>query len=153
MPIQVSAKPANTISQALAYRSLATETFSVTPNFRKSENSTALTNFCPKCQAFLGLAARKSAEIYCRKCHYKIEHNNNRVLKKKINPSRANCSEIAVVDKQISKLRTFPVVHAICSECNNDKSETWIMAFGSEGTTGITFLRCTLCGHTWREAE
>jgi DNA-directed RNA polymerase subunit M/transcription elongation factor TFIIS len=114
---------------------------------------TFVTSFCPKCEALLELAHGKSAEVYCRKCKYRAKVQQKRVLERKIDASNNIRREIAVLDSEDSKLRTFPVVHAICSECNNDASETWTVAIGSEGTTGVTFLRCAACGHTRREAE
>ena len=113
---------------------------------------TLVMSFCPKCGALLELVHGKSAIIYCRKCKYRAKIEKTRVWEKKIKASDRVRREIAVLDHD-SNLRTFPVVHAICSECNNDTSETWMMAIGSEGTTGVTFLRCTCCGHTRREAE
>ena len=114
---------------------------------------TFVTSFCPKCEALLELAHGKSAEVYCRKCKYRAKVQQKRVLERKIDASNNIRREIAVLESEDSKLRTFPVVHAICSECNNDASETWTVAIGSEGTTGVTFLRCAACGHTRREAE
>lgn len=124
-----------------------------TTKAEKARQRTFLMNFCPNCQAVLELVHGKSVETHCRKCHYKAKFVNNRILERKIDPSAAYRSEIAVVDRQESRLRTYPVIRSICSECNNDTSETWTMAIGSDGTTGITFLRCTACGYTRREAE
>jgi DNA-directed RNA polymerase subunit M/transcription elongation factor TFIIS len=122
-------------------------------NEELASHHTFVTSFCPKCEALLELAHGKSAEVYCRKCKYRAKVQQKRVLERKIDASNNIRKEIAVLDSEESKLRTFPVVHAICSECNNDVSETWTMAIGSEGTAGVTFLRCTVCGHTRREAE
>jgi len=110
-------------------------------------------SFCPKCEALLELVHGKSAEMYCRKCKYRAKLAQNRVREKKLGASASFRREIAVLDLEDSKLRTFPVVPDICPECNNVTCETWTMAIGSEGTTGVTFLRCTACGHTRREAE
>ena len=119
----------------------------------ESADQTFVMSFCPKCEALLELVRGKSTEIYCRKCKYRAKLERNRVLGTKIDVPDSARREIAVLDLKDSTLRTFPAVHAICSECNNDTSETWTMAIGSEGTGGVTFLRCTACGHTRREAE
>ena len=125
----------------------------VPENEELASHHTFVTSFCPKCEALLELAHGKSAEVICRKCKYRAKVQQKRVLERKIDASNNIRREIAVLDSEDSKLRTFPVIHAICSECNNDVSETWTMAIGSERTTGVTFLRCTACGHTRREAE
>lgn len=153
IPIQLSREHPTIQLQPLVLTHDSIENSAETPKAEVTQQRTFLMNFCPNCQAVLELVHGKSVEIHCRKCHYKAKLSNTRILERKIDPSVANRLEIAVVDKQESKLRTFPVVHVICSECNNDTSETWTMAIGSEGTTGVTFLRCTACGYTRREAE
>jgi DNA-directed RNA polymerase subunit M/transcription elongation factor TFIIS len=75
------------------------------------------------------------------------------LLEKKIHPNKHIHGEIAVLNHKEANLRTLPVVSAVCSVCQNRTSETWTMAIGSEGTSAVTFLRCTACGHTRREAE
>jgi len=135
-----------------ANRSLPT-VLAVPESIELTSHHTFVTSFCPKCEALLELAHGKSAEVYCRKCKYRAKVQQKRVLERKIDASNKIRREIAVLDSEDSKLRTFPVVRAICSECNNDLSETWTLAIGSEGTTGVTFLRCTVCRHTRREAE
>lgn len=122
-------------------------------NEENAGHHTFVMTFCPKCEALLELVHGKSSEMYCRKCKYCAKVQQMRVREKRIKPSNIIPKEIAVLDLKNSLLRTFPAVHAICPECNNDTSETWTMAIGSEGTTGVTFLRCTACGHTRREAE
>jgi DNA-directed RNA polymerase subunit M len=109
--------------------------------------------FCPKCGALLEVVPGKSAELHCRKCKYNTKATQRRISEKKISVANSIHREIAVLDVENSNLRIFPVVHAVCSECRNSTSETWTLAIGSEGTTGVTFLRCTNCGHTRREAE
>jgi DNA-directed RNA polymerase subunit M/transcription elongation factor TFIIS len=114
---------------------------------------TFVMSFCPKCEALLEFIPGKSAEVICRKCKFTTMIQKMRVGEKKINAVNCIRKEIAVLDLEDTTLRTFPIVHTICSECNNGVSETWTMAIGSEGTAGVTFLRCTACGHTRREAE
>jgi len=151
--IQLSTEQSTTPIQPFALTDPSTEKLKETSKSEKTYQRTFLMNFCPKCQSVLELTHGESAEIRCRKCHHRTKLANTWILKRKIDPSLANRLEIVVVDKQESKLRTFPVIHAICSECKNNTSETWTMAIGSEGTTGVTFLRCTACGYTQREAE
>jgi len=151
--IQLPTEQSTTPLQPFSLTDPSTEKLNETSNSEKTLQRTFLMNFCPKCQSVLELMHGKSAEIHCRKCHYRAKLANDRILKRKIDPSVANRLEIAVVDKQESKLRTFPVIQVICSKCDNNTSETWSMAIGSEGTTGVTFLRCTACGYTRREVE
>jgi DNA-directed RNA polymerase subunit M/transcription elongation factor TFIIS len=122
-------------------------------NEENATHHTFVMSFCPKCEALLEIAPEKSAELYCRKCKYRAKLGQKHILEKKIDVSQSIHREIAVLNLEDTKLRTFPAVHKICPECNNGTSEIWTMAIGSEGTTGITFLRCTACGYTRREAE
>ena len=152
--IQLSTEQSTTPLQPFTLTDPSIQKPNETSKSEKTHQRTFLMNFCPKCQSVLELVHGKSAEIHCEKCHYRAKLlANNWILKRKIDPSVANRLEIAVVDRQEAKLRTFPVIHVICSECNNNTSETWTMAMGSQGTTGVTFLRCTACGYTRRETE
>lgn len=110
--------------------------------------------FCPKCGAILKIVHRSKASLQCRKCSYKTRLQQNVSVGKKAYNSISGINEVAVVGREESRLRTFPVVRVICPRCGATQSEVWTVAVGSEGTTSsFTFFRCTLCGYTRREAE
>ena len=150
-PIHVSRERVLKTAIDLTTSPATLETLNKTIINRKVNQSFTL-SFCPKCGSLLEPAHGKAAEIYCRKCKYRTKLEDKQVLARKIDTSISH-REIAVVDSKDSQLRTYTVVQAICSVCNNNTSETWTLTIGSEGTSGVTFLRCTNCGHTRREAE
>ncbi len=141
------------LSPKLAMVPVSLDTLDESKNAMYPGHKAFVMRFCPKCGALLELGNGKSAEIFCRKCKYRTKLQQERILEKRTIASHRIRTEIAVLGAEESKLRTLPLVRTICPACNNDASETWTVAIGSEGTHGITFLRCTACGYTSREAE
>jgi len=110
--------------------------------------------FCPKCGAILEIVHRSRAFLQCGKCGYKTQLRNVSIENTKLHSHDSELNKVAVLGREESKLRTFPVVHVTCSKCGATESEVWTVAVGSEGTTSsFTFFRCTSCGHTRRETE
>jgi len=110
--------------------------------------------FCPKCGSLLELVHRSRAILKCRKCEFTDKPQQDDLLEKKKNQSHEqNLPEVAVLGKKETKLRTFPVVKSKCEKCGKNESESWTIEVGSQGTSSITFFRCTSCGHTRRETE
>lgn len=59
---------------------------------------------------------------------------------------------VEVLEGDILNLEVLPTVEAICEECARTvRAETWTIANGSESISNVTFYRCPLCGHTWRD--
>jgi len=111
-------------------------------------------SFCPKCGKILKLVHKSAPSLQCPKCGYKAKFTPDSISGNKPKKVNRSLNEIAVIDKEASRLRTFPNVGVICPACGKAGSETWTIAVGSEGTTSaLTFFRCTSCGHTRREAE
>jgi DNA-directed RNA polymerase subunit M len=109
--------------------------------------------FCPNCGTRLIYKAKSKVNLYCTRCKYKSGFSGIKYLKVKPATTKRYDTGIAVLDKQLQKLRTFPIVNLACQKCEGRKVETWTMAFGSEDNSQATFFRCTSCRHTWRETE
>jgi DNA-directed RNA polymerase subunit M/transcription elongation factor TFIIS len=93
--------------------------------------------FCPSCKKILKIAKKaKSPVLICPKCGYQTIFRPKKSVTKK------------------APIFTLPVVQAVCPACGQNKSETWVIAVGSEGrTSSLTFLKCISCGFTTREAN
>jgi len=109
--------------------------------------------FCPNCGTRLICKAKSKVSLYCARCKYKSDFSGIKFLKVKPMTTKRYDTGIAVLDRQIQKLRTFPIVNLPCQKCEGRTAETWTMAFGSEDNSQATFFRCTSCRYTWRETE
>ena len=109
--------------------------------------------FCPKCGTRLIYKSKSKVSLYCAKCKSKSDFSGTKFLKEKTVTTKRFDTGIAVVDRQIQKLRTLPIVNSLCQKCEGKKAETWSIAFGSEDNSQATFFRCISCGHTWRLTE
>jgi DNA-directed RNA polymerase subunit M/transcription elongation factor TFIIS len=123
---------------------------SIQPPNRNLEKHKQPLSFCPTCKMLLRTPANCPSSLKCKKCGYKITIERSIVFD--ATHSNHHGGEIAVIDREKGKLRTNPIVQAICEKCGKTESETWAIAVGSDGTTGaLTFLRCVDCGFTRRE--
>lgn len=109
--------------------------------------------FCPNCGTRLIFKSKSKVSLYCTRCKYKSDFSGIKFLKEKPMTTKRFDTSIAVLDSQVLKLRTLPIVNVSCQRCAGKKAETWTMAFGSENNSQSTFFRCISCGHTWRENE
>ena|SRR3990170_8414785 len=108
--------------------------------------------FCPKCGAILTIIHQSRASLKCVKCGYTEKLQKNAWTEKRtLHNDDRGVREVAVLGREETKLRTFPVVNVKCERCGKNESESWAIEVGSQGTSSITFFRCTSCGHTRRE--
>ena len=89
--------------------------------------------------------------LYCATCGYRKEFPDYFVPE--VNRDEDVDDVIVVLDKGTMALLTKPTVSTYCEECGTREAETWSIAFGSDTLGGITYYRCTSCGHTWRYIE
>jgi DNA-directed RNA polymerase subunit M/transcription elongation factor TFIIS len=152
-PTQATIKHLSTLSEALNEEypaNIGAAKNLQTINKKLKQNN--LISFCPTCQMLLKVAKDYPPSLKCKKCGYRQKLQQEVIFGKKLGVHGPGLEGIAVIDKEKSDLRTYPIVHAICEKCSKTESETWTVAVGSEGTTSaLTFLRCTNCGFTRRE--
>jgi transcription factor S len=108
-------------------------------------------SFCPNCGKILKVLHKRKASLQCTKCGYKTEFKPDTVLSYKPKTVNHRFYEIALIDGKAAELRTLPTTKVICPECGKVGSETWTIPVGSDGTSSLTFFRCTSCGNTRRE--
>ena len=108
--------------------------------------------FCPKCGTRL-VNERKSKARCCPKCGYMSKLPQGHRSESMFNTLKPSEPYITVADKDMSNLRTLPVIDAYCEKCGGNKAETWTITVGSNDVSSITFYRCISCGHTWRETD
>ena len=64
---------------------------------------------------------------------------------------RPTQESIAVIDKEVQKLRTLPTVRIECPKCGNRLAYVWQVQTRGSDESSTQFFRCTKCGYTFRE--
>ncbi len=112
--------------------------------------------FCPKCGSRLKLKKVKNAKDFevvlaCAKCEYKkqgiinIRPRANEIMKTE------NKKSVTVISKEDQKLSTLPTLKVECPKCENNLVYVWQVQTRGGDESSTQFMRCTKCGHTFRE--
>ena len=112
-------------------------------------------DFCPKCGSRLfpkTVASGSQAMLIlcCKKCGYKNKeaNGNSKVDMKVIEHSPKQM--VAVIDKE-KDLNTEPTISIECPKCGNNTAYVWQVQTRGTDESSTQFMRCTNCGHTYRE--
>jgi len=101
--------------------------------------------FCPKCGSLLKTKIERGKAIMFCSCGFSSKDIEKTELKEKVDNSS---EEIEIVDKE---LETYPETDAECSKCKNNKAYYWLVQTRAGDEAETKFLKCTKCGHTWRD--
>jgi DNA-directed RNA polymerase subunit M len=111
--------------------------------------------FCPDCGMRL-ISTREKMEkkvifyLICPKCGYKKnEGDKPSVVPKAI--KRSPQESIAIIGKEVQKLRTLPTVKIECPKCGNNTAFAWSVQTRGTDESSTQFFRCTKCNFTFRE--
>ena len=111
-------------------------------------------DFCKECGSRLEPKKIKSGKqtvlVYaCSKCGEKKAQSNETRINSKIikhNPKQM----VSVIDKE-NQLSTLPTIRFTCLKCGNNNAYAWQVQTRGLDESSTQFLRCTKCGHTFRE--
>jgi transcription factor S len=112
-------------------------------------------DFCPKCESRLYPKTVESGSheivvLFCKKCGYQSKNaeTDEKLDYKKIshNPKQM----IAVVDKK-EDVSVEPTIQIECPNCGNNTAYVWQVQTRGSDESSTEFMRCTRCGHTFRE--
>jgi DNA-directed RNA polymerase subunit M len=109
--------------------------------------------FCQNCGC--RLEPRKVDEqvvLACSKCDYTKQVSGNRSqakVVKVISPSTQPF--MTVVTAEESKISTMSTIKMKCEKCPNTECFVWQVQTRGGDEASTQFLRCTKCGHTFRE--
>lgn len=113
--------------------------------------------FCPKCGSRLELKKVKVDEDFevvlaCSKCEY-VKHGIEKKIRPKVTELIETNSEkaVTVISKKDQKLRTMPTLKVECPKCGNNLVYVWQVQTRGGDESSTQFMRCTKCGHTFRE--
>ena len=110
-------------------------------------------DFCPECGCRLEpRKAEGAAVLVCSKCGYVKQAVNNRdqaKVVKVITPKTQPFMTVISEDEQ--KIKTMPTIRVECQKCGNNLVYVWQVQTRGGDEASTQFMRCTKCGHTFRE--
>jgi|SRR3989338_1814542 len=102
--------------------------------------------FCPKCGSILLPKKEDGKRLLACSCGFKSSKMESPTIKEKvILPEK----DVEIIDK--SELDTLPKTKEVCDKCGNDEVYFWLIQTRAGDEPETKFLRCTKCGHTWRD--
>jgi DNA-directed RNA polymerase subunit M len=113
--------------------------------------------FCPTCGCFLAPAKTKVGDetivvLACSKCGYTKKTSEKakplrtgKVIHRKTKPT------VTVISEEDQKIQTLPTIKVECPKCGNNLVFIWQVQTRGGDEASTQFMRCTKCGHTFRE--
>lgn len=101
--------------------------------------------FCPKCGSILTQRKDNDKTFLGCSCGYVLKSGNVEVKEEVKQKDEDNMD---VVD---SNDETLPETDADCEKCGNKKAYFWLIQTRAGDEPETKFLKCTKCGHTWRD--
>ncbi len=111
--------------------------------------------FCPTCGSFLTLTKEKEGKeivgvLACGKCGYRKPSSKNLQTGKTL-VKRKHDSFLTVITEEDQKITTMPTIQVSCPKCENNLVFIWQVQTRGGDEASTQFMRCTKCGHTFRE--
>jgi DNA-directed RNA polymerase subunit M len=109
--------------------------------------------FCPGCGCRLEpKKGEVAAVLVCSKCGYIKQAANNRDQAKVIRVIQPKSQPfMTVISEEDQKVKTMPTIHMKCEKCDNTTVYVWQVQTRGGDEASTQFMRCTKCGHTFRE--
>jgi DNA-directed RNA polymerase subunit M len=103
--------------------------------------------FCPKCRTVM---FPQDECFICKNCGYTRKITKELISKYEVSEKISSKESVIITEGDI---KTLPTTRAICPKCQNKKAFWWFRQTRSADESETRFLRCTSCGHTWREYD
>jgi DNA-directed RNA polymerase subunit M len=113
--------------------------------------------FCPNCGSRLEpkkpqTGSTASFMLVCSKCGYtkqpadkRAEAKAGKVIQPKPKPF------MTVISEEEQKIKTMSTIRMKCDKCDNNLVYVWQVQTRGGDEASTQFMRCTKCGHTFRE--
>lgn len=113
--------------------------------------------FCPECDSRLEpKKTQKGAEVtlmlVCSKCGYTKQPSGKSEqpkIGKIIQPTTKPV--MTIISEEDQKIKTMPTLRVECDKCGNNLVYVWQVQTRGGDEASTQFMRCTKCGHTFRE--
>ena len=109
--------------------------------------------FCPECGC--RLEPKKTAGsvvLACSKCSYVKQAASNRAHAKVVKVIQPKSQPfMTVISEEEQKIKTLPTIQMKCEKCDNNMVYVWQVQTRGGDEASTQFMRCTKCGHTFRE--
>ena len=103
--------------------------------------------FCKKCgSVMVAKEENKKTVLVCRKCNTKVKKYKPLKIQEPVEKKPQD--EIIIIEKNEEVL---PKTKAVCPKCGHKEAYWWLRQTRSADEAPTLFLRCTKCGHSWRE--
>ncbi len=100
--------------------------------------------FCPKCGSILK-AGKQKGMLECVKCKHILKSQGDSTLSESVTGGH---KKVEIVEEEIQVLPKTPEE---CPKCKNNEAYYWLQQTRAADEAATKFLRCTKCGHTWRD--
>ena len=109
--------------------------------------------FCPDCGCRLEPKKSQGAGVLaCPKCTYVKKAEGNRSQAKVVRVFQPNSQPfMTIITEEDQKVKTLPTIHIKCEKCDNTTVFVWQVQTRGGDEASTQFMRCTKCGHTFRE--
>jgi DNA-directed RNA polymerase subunit M len=109
--------------------------------------------FCPACGCRLEPKKAKDATVLmCQRCGYSKQAENVRARAKIVKVIQPKSQPfMTVVSEEEQKIKTMPTIRMECAKCGNNLVYVWQVQTRGGDEASTQFMRCTKCGHTFRE--
>lgn len=113
--------------------------------------------FCPECSSRLApKKTQKGAEItimfVCSKCGYTKQPSDRKAEAKKGKIIQPTAKPVmTVITEEDQKIKTMQTIRMKCEKCGNNLVFVWQVQTRGGDEASTQFMRCTKCGHTFRE--
>ena len=109
--------------------------------------------FCPSCGSRLEpKKAEGSTVLACSKCGYTKQAASNRAQAKVVKVIQHTSQPLmTVISEEEQKITTMPTIRMKCEKCGNNMVYVWQVQTRGGDEASTQFMRCTKCGHTFRE--
>ena len=110
--------------------------------------------FCPSCGSRLEpKKAENCIMLECLKCGFtkqsSVGNRSQAKVVKVITPKTQPF--MTVISEEEQKVKTMPTIKMKCEKCDNNLVFVWQVQTRGGDEASTQFMRCTKCGHTFRE--